>query len=124
VSRVFYPGLSDHPQHELAKHQQAGFGGMLSFELAGGEPALVELLGALKLFSLAVSLGSVESLVCHPASMSHVPLGEAGRRAAGIGDNLVRLSLGIEAKDDLIADLSQALDRASANGVPTAQGAG
>jgi cystathionine gamma-synthase len=113
VTRVFYPGLPDHPQHELARRQQSGFGGMLSFELAGGEPALRGFLEALQLFSLAVSLGSVESLVCHPATMSHVPLGEAGRRAAGISDNLVRLSLGIEAPADLVADLKQALDRAT-----------
>ena len=113
VARVFYPGLPSHPQHELAKRQQQGFGGMLSFELTGGEPVLQCFFEQLKLFSLAASLGSVESLVCHPATMSHAPLSDAVRKAAGISDNLVRLSLGVEAAEDLVADLTRALDQAA-----------
>lgn len=109
VSRVFYPGLASHPGHDVARRQQQGFGGMLSFELAGGVAAAEAFLGALRLFSLAESLGGVESLCCHPATMTHVPLGPEGRRAAGIGDGLVRLSAGIEATDDLVADVRQAL---------------
>jgi cystathionine gamma-synthase len=110
VARVYYPGLPGHPRHELARRQQRGFGGMLSFELKGGLPAARSLLGNLRLFALAESLGGVESLACHPATMTHVPLGAEGRKAAGIGDGLVRLSAGIEATDDLVADLRQALE--------------
>lgn len=113
VRRVHYPGLPDHPQHDLARRQQRGFGGMLSFELRGGEPAVRRFLESVQLFSLAVSLGSVESLVCHPASMSHAPFSAADRKAAGITDALLRLSLGVEAKQDLVADLTQALDAAA-----------
>ncbi|MBM4196490.1 MAG: cystathionine gamma-synthase [Gammaproteobacteria bacterium] len=109
VTRVHYPGLARHPGHEIARRQQSGFGGMLSFELAGGEPAARRFLEALELFSLAESLGGVESLACHPATMTHVPLGPEGRRAAGIGDSLVRLSAGIESTDDLVADVVRAL---------------
>jgi len=109
VERVFYPGLESHPGHALARRQQQGFGGMLSFELKGGVAAARTFLGALRLFSLAESLGGVESLACHPATMTHVPLGEEGRRAAGIGDGLVRLSVGIEATEDLLADVRRAI---------------
>lgn len=109
VERVFYPGLESHPGHALARRQQQGFGGMLSLELRGGLAAARTFLGELRLFSLAESLGGVESLACHPATMTHVPLGEEGRRAAGIGDGLVRLSVGIEAKEDLLADVRRAL---------------
>ena len=109
VARVFYPGLAAHPGHGIARRQQRGFGGMLSFELKGGEAAARELLGRLRLFTLGVSLGGVESLSCHPATMTHLPLGPEGRRAAGISDGLVRLSAGIEATDDLVADLRAGL---------------
>ena len=109
VARVFYPGLAAHPGHGIARRQQRGFGGMLSFELKGGEAAARELLGRLRLFTLGVSLGGVESLSCHPATMTHLPLGPKGRRAAGISDGLVRLSAGIEATDDLVADLRDGL---------------
>jgi len=109
VARVFYPGLAAHPGHGIARRQQRGFGGMLSFELKGGEAAARELLGRLRLFTLGVSLGGVESLSCHPATMTHLPLGPEGRRAAGISDGLVRLSAGIEATDDLVADLRDGL---------------
>jgi cystathionine gamma-synthase len=114
VSRVFYPGLTSHPGHALAGRQQRGFGGMLSLELAGGLAAARALLGALRLFTLAESLGGVESLACHPATMTHVPLGPEGRKAAGIGDGLVRLSAGIEATQDLVDDLRCALSAAGA----------
>lgn len=109
VERVFYPGLPGHPGHELARRQQHGFGGMLSFELRGGEAAARKLLAQLQLFTLGVSLGGVESLACHPATMTHLPLGPEGRRAAGIGDGLLRLSAGVEATADLIADLEAGL---------------
>ena len=109
VSTVFYPGLSSHPGHALARTQQSGFGGMLSFELKGGADAARRFLEGLQLFSLAESLGGVESLACHPATMTHVPLGPEGRKAAGIGDGLVRLSVGIEATADLLADVERAL---------------
>jgi cystathionine gamma-synthase len=110
VQKVFYPGLSSHPGHEVARRQQLGFGGMLSFELRGGEPAARCFLENLRLFSLAESLGGVESLAAHPATMTHVPLGPEGRKAAGIGDGLVRLSAGIEATADLVADVRGALN--------------
>ncbi|MCC7489578.1 MAG: cystathionine gamma-synthase [Gammaproteobacteria bacterium] len=109
VARVHYPGLPGHPGHDLARRQQRGFGGMLSFELRGGQDAARRFLGQLRLFTLAESLGGVESLACHPATMTHLPLGPEGRRAAGIGDGLVRLSAGIEATDDLVADVRAAL---------------
>jgi len=109
VQRVYYPGLSSHPGHAIASRQQTGYGGMLSFELKGGEAAARVFLESLSLFSLAESLGGVESLACHPATMTHVPLGVEGRRAAGIEDGLVRLSVGIEATGDLLADVQSAL---------------
>jgi cystathionine gamma-synthase len=109
ISRVFYPGLPTHPGHDVARRQQQGFGGMLSFELVGGVESARTFLESLRLFSLAESLGGVESLCCHPATMTHAPLGPEGRRAAGIGDGLVRLSAGIEATDDLVADVRRAL---------------
>jgi cystathionine gamma-synthase len=113
VRHVFYPGLPAHPGHDVALRQQSGFGGMLSFELTGGARAAQAFLEALRLFSLAESLGGVESLACHPATMTHVPLGAEGRRAAGIGDGLVRLSAGIEATADLVADVRRGLEAAA-----------
>jgi cystathionine beta-lyase/cystathionine gamma-synthase len=109
VARVWYPGLPSHPQHELARRQMSGFGGMLSFELAGGRAAGVRLVEATRIALLAVSLGGVETLIEHPASMSHAPLNDDQLRRAGIPPGLVRLSVGIENSDDLIADLTQAL---------------
>ena len=109
VSRVFYPGLESHPQHELAKRQQRGFGGMVSFELAGGIDEVNRVLKGTKLFALAESLGGVESLIEHPATMSHASMGAEHRLQVGITDGVVRLSVGIEDPDDLIADLAQAL---------------
>lgn len=112
VSAVHYPGLKDHPSHALAKRQQAGFGAMLSFELAGGVSAVKRFVEAVKVFTLAESLGGVESLVAHPATMTHAGMGAEARRAAGISDGLLRLSVGLEAEADLIGDLRQALMRA------------
>jgi len=112
VSRVYYPGLSTHVGHEVACRQQQGFGGMLSFEIVGGEPALRAFLENLKNFSLAESLGGIESLVCHPASMTHAPVSADALAAAGIGQNLIRLSVGIESGTDLVDDVVAALQEA------------
>jgi cystathionine gamma-lyase len=109
VHRVHYPGLASHPQHALARAQMQGYGGMLSFEIAGGSAEAKAFLGRLRLFTLAESLGGVESLAGYPATMSHSAMPAEQRRAAGIGDDLVRLSVGIEAAGDLIGDLRQAL---------------
>jgi len=109
VDRVYYPGLKSHPQHELAKSQMRGFGGMVSFEVAGGNDALGQFLGRLRICQLAVSLGGIESLICPPALTTHRRLSQSQRNRAGIKDNLVRLSVGIEDAQDLIYDLDQAL---------------
>ncbi|MEQ8403834.1 MAG: PLP-dependent transferase [Oceanicaulis sp.] len=110
VSRVDYPGLEDHPGHAVAARQQAGFGPLLSFELNGGVEAARRLVSRLTLFTLAQSLGGVESLAAIPATMTHAAMSPEARREAGVGDGLVRLSVGLEAPDDLIADLKAALD--------------
>jgi cystathionine gamma-synthase len=114
VAKVCYPGLPKHPQHELAKQQQSGFGAMVSFELKGGIPQVRAFLKGLRCFSLAESLGGVESLVAHPASMTHAAMAEEARLRAGISDSLLRLSIGIEDGGDLIRDLQSGLDRAAA----------
>ncbi len=111
VQHVYYPGLKQHPQHQLAQQQQQLFGGMLSFELAD-EYSLPVLLQALRCFSLAESLGGVESLIAHPATMTHAAMAPEARQRAGISDRLLRLSVGIEHIDDLINDLQQALSTA------------
>lgn len=111
IEKVFYPGLSNHPQHELAKEQMSAFGGMLACEIKGGYSAGVNFMNNVKLFSLVTTLGNVDSLVQHPASMSHINVTPADRQKAGITDGLVRLSVGIENSNDLIDDLSQALDQ-------------
>ncbi|HJP97831.1 MAG TPA: cystathionine gamma-synthase [Rhodanobacteraceae bacterium] len=116
VTRVFYPGLSSHPQHALAKRQQSGFGAMLGFELEGGEGAVRAFLHGLQCITLAESLGGVESLVAHPATMTHAAMAPEARRAAGISDSLLRLSVGIEDIADLSRDLRAALVRAAAIG--------
>jgi len=113
VSRVSYIGLESHPQHELAMRQMTGFGSMISFELNGGMEAGRILMDHVRLATLAVSLGGVETLVEHPASMTHASLSAEDRRAAGFSDGLVRYSVGIEDVEDLIADLRQALDALS-----------
>jgi methionine-gamma-lyase len=109
VASVRYIGLPSHPQHELAKRQMSGFGSMISFELKGGMQAGVELMNRVKVATLAVSLGGVESLIEHPASMTHASMAPEDRVAAGFADGLVRYSVGIEDVEDLIADLEQAL---------------
>lgn len=110
VASVCYPGLPSHPQHELAKKQMKGFGAMISFELKGGVEAGRMLMDTVKLSTLAVSLGGVESLIQHPASMTHASMGAEARRAAGITDGLVRFSPGCEAYEDLRDDMIAALD--------------
>jgi len=109
VERVFYPGLETHPQHELAQRQMDGFGGVVSFIVGGGLAAVGRFMNALEVFTLAESLGGVESLAGHPATMSHSNVAPERRLELGIPDNLVRLSSGIEDVDDLLADLDQAL---------------
>ena len=113
VRAVHYPGLASHPGHALAARQQSGFGAMLSVELDGGEAAVRAFLDGLECFTLAESLGGVESLVAHPATMTHAAMTPAVRAAAGIGDGLLRLSVGIEHADDLAADIGAALERAA-----------
>jgi cystathionine gamma-synthase len=107
VEKVFYPGLSSHPQHALAKRQQSGFGAIISFEVKGGAQAVERLVANLELFSLAESLGGVESLIAHPATMTHAAMDPAARAAAGLTDGLLRLSIGIESADDLLKDLAR-----------------
>ena len=110
VSHVHYPGLANHPGHELAKRQMRGFGGMLSFELHGDSyPEAIKVMESIKVFSLGESLGGVESLCTHPASMTHASIPKEEREKNGLKDTLIRLSVGIEDVEDLIADLEQAL---------------
>ena len=114
VGTLYYPGLASHPGHALAARQQHGFGAMLSVELAGGEAAVRAFVDGLQYFTLAESLGGVESLVAHPATMTHAAMSPEARAVAGISDGLLRLSVGIEHADDLLADIGAALDRALA----------
>jgi len=109
VKRVYYPGLSTHPGHRVALAQQDGFGAMVSFEVKGGLDGVQRFVNALQCFTLAESLGGVESLVAHPATMTHASMDETARAVAGIDDSLLRLSVGIEHADDLVADLAAAL---------------
>ena len=110
VGQVYFPGITSHPGHEVALRQQKGFGGMISFEIDGGESAIREFLENLQFFSLAESLGGVESLVCHPASMTHAPLSVEALADAGISQSLIRLSVGIEDAGDLCLDVRRALN--------------
>ena len=110
VERVIYPGLESHPQHELAKRQMNGFGGMMSFVVKGGLEPATRLLKRCKIFTLAESLGGVESLIEHPAIMTHASVPPEIRQELGIDDGLIRISTGIEHVDDLIADLAFALE--------------
>ena len=114
VRALHWPGLATHPGHALAARQQHGFGAMLSVELEGGEAAVRAFLDGLRWFTLAESLGGVESLVAHPATMTHAAMSAEARAQAGISDGLLRLSVGIEHADDLVADLTDALARAQA----------
>ncbi len=109
VQNVFYPGLPDHPQHQLAKRQMSGFGSMITFE-TGSLSNAKKLLKRVRVCSLAESLGGVETLISHPATMTHAALGEKGRKAIGITDGMVRISVGIEDIDDIVEDLNSALD--------------
>lgn len=111
IRRVLYPGLVDHPGHSIARAQQRGFGAIVTIDLAGGLSAVEKLVGELQLFSLAESLGGVESLVAHPATMTHAAMDPAARAAAGLTEGLLRLSVGIEAVSDLRKDLAQALQK-------------
>ena len=110
VETVYYPGLESHPQHELAKRQQDGFGAMLSFDVKDGRPVAERVCMNTQYFDVAESLGGIESLISFPVTMSHAAMGEEGRKAAGITDKTVRVSVGLENADDLIADLKQALE--------------
>lgn len=115
VSQVYYPGLAEHPGHATAKAQQQGFGAMLSFELDVAPEQLPVFLDALHCFTLAQSLGGIESLICHPASMTHASMNAAAQQVAGIGPTLLRLSVGIEAIEDLLADLDSAFQALAAS---------
>ena len=112
VARVTYPGLESHPQHAIAKAQMSGYSGMISFELVGGISAGTALMNNVALCGLAESLGAVETMITHPATMTHAEVPAADRHARGLSDGLVRLSVGIEAVDDILADLGQALETA------------
>jgi cystathionine gamma-lyase len=120
VAEVLHPGLESHPQHALATRQASGSGGTFSFRVNGGAAAALALLGAVELFTLAESLGGVESLIEHPATMTHAAMPKEVQREVGITGDLIRLSVGLEHVDDLIADLEQALAAAQAAGADTA----
>ena len=113
VKHLYYPGITSHPGHSVAASQQDGFGAMVSFELHGGMDRVERFVNALHCFTLAESLGGVESLVAHPATMTHASMDQAARAHAGIEDSLLRLSVGIEHPDDLVADLTVGLDAAA-----------
>ncbi|WP_417878199.1 O-succinylhomoserine (thiol)-lyase [Vibrio sp.] len=113
VAKIYHPSLPEHPGHEIAKKQQSGFGSMLSFEFAGSFEQLKVFVKELQLFSLAESLGGVESLICHPASMTHRAMGEEALAEAGVSQQLLRLSVGLEDAQDLIADLEQAFTKSA-----------
>ena len=110
VLKVNYPGLKSHPQHELAKKQQYGFGGMVSCEIDGGIKTINHILRSVKIFAVAESLGGIESLICHPVTMTHASMDPVLREKAGINERIIRLSVGIEDKDDLLEDLDAALN--------------
>jgi cystathionine gamma-synthase len=113
VKRVYYPGLPSHPGYEVARRQQRGFGAIVSLELNGGHDAVRAFVSELECFSLAESLGGVESLVAHPATMTHAAMDPAARLTAGLVDGLIRLSVGIEALEDLQRDLAKGLELAA-----------
>ena len=110
VKRVYYPGLTDHPGHDVAKRQMTGFGGMLSFELDGDIAAVTQFVSSRRFFALGESLGGVKALICHPARMTHASIPAEARRALGLSDSLIRLSPGVEHPDDLVEDLVEGLD--------------
>src|SRR5207249_11811336 len=110
VGKIYYPGSPSHPQHELARRQQKGFGSMVSFDVGSLEAARI-VLESVKLCTLAESLGGVETLICHPATMTHASVAPEVRNRRGLTDGLVRLSVGIEDTDEILAELNQALDK-------------
>jgi cystathionine gamma-synthase len=110
VKKVYFPGLPAHPGHEIAKRQQSGFGAIVTLEVAGGVEGAKKFSESLELFSLAESLGGVESLIAHPATMTHAAMAPEARAAAGLVDGLLRLSIGIESTEDLLADLRRGID--------------
>ena len=110
VRAVHYPGLSSHPQHELAKRQMRQFGTVLAFELAGGQPAVEAFLAKVKLLRVATSLGGPETLVCHPATTTHASLTAEEAAAQGVTPGLIRMSVGLEDADELVADVLRALE--------------
>jgi cystathionine beta-lyase/cystathionine gamma-synthase len=114
VRRVYYPGLPDHPGHDIAARQMTGFGGMVSFELDGTVDDVVAFVSSRRFFALGESLGGVKSLLCHPARMTHASIPPAERVRLGLSDTLIRLSPGCEHRKDLIADLVGGLDRVPA----------
>ncbi len=122
VRRVYYPGLETHAGHAIARRQQCGFGGMISFEIDGGEQSVRAFVNELRYFSLAESLGGVESLVCHPPSMTHAPVSPDALAEAGISQSLIRLSVGLESSEDLVDDVLRALQaaRSAAGAEPVA----
>lgn len=111
IEKVMYPGLRTHPQHELAKSQMRGFGGMIAFHVKGGREAGKILMDNVELCTLAVSLGDVDTLIQHPASMTHSTYSAEDLQKAGIAESLVRISVGLEDVDDIVADLRQALNK-------------
>jgi cystathionine beta-lyase/cystathionine gamma-synthase len=113
VQRVYFPGLSEHPGHEIARRQMSGFGGMVSFELDGTEEEVVSFVSSRKYFTLGESLGGVKALVCHPATMTHASIPAEARAELGLLDTLIRLSPGCENAKDLVADLLEGLERLS-----------
>jgi cystathionine gamma-lyase/cystathionine beta-lyase len=110
VKKIYYPGLESHPGHDIARRQMKGFGGMVSFEMNGSTEDVNSFLRSMKIFALAESLGGAASLICHPATMTHVSMPEEHRKKAGITNNTIRISVGLENADDLIEDLAQALE--------------
>jgi len=111
VSRVYYPGLESHPQHQLAKEQQQGFGAIVSFEVDGGQAAAWQVIDSTEMLSITANLGDVRSTITHPATTTHGRLSEEARQRAGIGQNLIRLAVGLEAPKDIEADLARGLER-------------
>ena len=105
IEQVYYPGLQDHPQHELAKTQQSGFGGIVSFELSGGKKSAWQFIDATKLFSITANLGDAKSTITHPGTTTHNKLSDDERQSAGITEGLIRLSIGLEDVEDIKADL-------------------
>jgi cystathionine beta-lyase/cystathionine gamma-synthase len=121
VRRVYYPGLGDHPGHEIAKRQMTGFGGMVSFELGGTVDEVVAFVSSRRFFALGESLGGVKALVCHPARMTHASIPADERAKLGLSDTLVRLSTGCEHAKDLVADLIEGLDALARDRLDAAQ---